>query len=58
MRSGSRNCSPRKTARRWKTPSPPIQSVTRVYAKNEKENLTDADKKEIRKIIESLSRTN
>jgi hypothetical protein len=29
-----------------------------VYAKNEKENLTDADKKEIRKIVESLSRTN
>jgi hypothetical protein len=25
-----------------------------VYAKNEEENLTDADKKEIRKIIESL----
>jgi hypothetical protein len=26
-----------------------------VYAKNEEENLTDADKKEIRKIIESLA---
>ena len=29
-----------------------------VYAKNEKENLTDADKKEIRKIVENLSRAN
>ena len=29
-----------------------------AYAKNEKENLTDADKKEIRKIIGSLSRAN
>jgi mRNA-degrading endonuclease RelE of RelBE toxin-antitoxin system len=28
-----------------------------VYAKNEKENLSDADKKEIRKIVESLKRT-
>ena len=29
-----------------------------AYAKNEKENLTDADKKEIRKIVENLKRTN
>jgi hypothetical protein len=29
-----------------------------VYAKNEKENLTDADKKEIRKIVDNLSRAN
>jgi hypothetical protein len=29
-----------------------------AYAKNEKENLTDADKKEIRKIVENLTRTN
>jgi hypothetical protein len=29
-----------------------------AYAKNQKENLTDADKKEIRKIVESLRRTN
>jgi hypothetical protein len=29
-----------------------------AYAKNEKENLTDADKKEIRKIVETLKRTN
>ena len=29
-----------------------------AYAKNEKENLTDADKKEIRKIVENLKHTN
>lgn len=29
-----------------------------AYAKNEKENLTDADKKEIRKIVDNLKRTN
>lgn len=29
-----------------------------AYAKNEKENLTDADKKEIRKIVESLKGAN
>ena len=29
-----------------------------AYAKNDKENLTDADKKEIRKIVENLKRTN
>jgi hypothetical protein len=29
-----------------------------VYAKSEKENLSDADKKEIRKIIDNLGRTN
>ena len=29
-----------------------------AYAKNEKEDLTDADKKEIRKIVENLKRTN
>jgi hypothetical protein len=29
-----------------------------AYAKNEKENLTDADKKEIRKIVEALKHTN
>ena len=29
-----------------------------AYAKNEKENLTDGDKKEIRKIVENLKRTN
>jgi hypothetical protein len=29
-----------------------------AYPKNEKENLTDADKKEIRKLIESLKRDN
>jgi hypothetical protein len=29
-----------------------------AYAKNEKENLTDADKKEIRQIIDNLKRTN
>ena len=29
-----------------------------AYAKDEKENLTDADKKEIRKIVENLGRTN
>jgi len=29
-----------------------------AYAKNEKENLTDADKKEIRKIVDNLKRSN
>ncbi len=29
-----------------------------AYAKNEKENLTDADKKKIRKLVESLKRAN
>jgi hypothetical protein len=29
-----------------------------AYAQNEKENLTDADKKEIRKIVDNLKRTN
>jgi mRNA-degrading endonuclease RelE of RelBE toxin-antitoxin system len=29
-----------------------------AYAKNEKENLTDADKKKIRKIVENLKHTN
>ena len=29
-----------------------------AYAKNEKEDLTDADKKEIRKIVDNLKRSN
>ena len=40
----------------WMDPNAVV--LITVYAKNEKENLTDADKKEIRKIVENLSRAN
>jgi hypothetical protein len=40
----------------WVEPSAVV--LITAYAKNEKENLTDADKKEIRKIVDNLKRTN
>jgi hypothetical protein len=40
----------------WMEPNAVV--LITVYAKNEKENLTDADKKEIRKIVENLCRAN
>ena len=40
----------------WMDPNAVV--LITVYAKNEKENLTDADKKEIRKIVENLCPAN
>ena len=37
---------------------PNVVVLITAYAKNEKGNLTDADKKEIRKIVDNLKRTN
>ncbi len=40
------------------TAEPDLIVFITAYSKNEKENLTDADKKEIRKVVEGFKRTN